>query len=237
MRDSILSEIRRLAASNDGQPPGQILFARETGIAAHQWLGKYWTRWSDALAEAGYKPNKWTERLDSEGILTGVIAACRHYGRLPTKAEIEIYRKSEPTIPTTQAIKRHFGTRSELVAALQSRASQDDSYGDIVAMSPSDENSTRATFPAPKNVPDGFVYLIKSGDFYKIGRSDDLERRVKEIRIALPDRASLVHSIRTDDPAGIEAYWHQRFKDKRANGEWFKLPSRDIAAFKKRKFQ
>jgi hypothetical protein len=237
MRDLVLREIRRLAASNDGKPPGQILFARETGIAEHQWRGKLWARWGDALTEAGYKPNKWTERLDPEVVLTGVIAACRHFGRLPTFDEIEIYRQSESSIPGAGLIKRHFGTRSDLIAALSNRATEDNSCADIAAMLPSRLSSSRAALPPPAKTPDAFVYLIKSGDFFKIGQSDNLERRVKEIRISLPDKATLVHSIRTDDPAGIEAYWHQRFRDKRANGEWFKLSSLDVSAFTKRKLQ
>ena len=237
MRDHILGEIRRLALESGGQPPGSTAFARETGIGEHQWRGKCWARWGDALVEAGFEPNQWTGRLDSEDVLTGVIAACRHYGRIPTQDEIALHRKSEPMIPSGPAIKRHFGRRADLIVALAKRAAEDASYSDIAAMLPANPQPTPQQDMGRTKTQDGFVYLIKSGNFYKIGRSDDLERRVREIRIAMPDKATLVHSIRTDDPAGIEAYWHRRFAGKRANGEWFKLNSLDISAIKKRKYQ
>jgi hypothetical protein len=82
----------------------------------------------------------------------------------------------------------------------------------------------------------GFVYLIKSGRFYKIGRTNAAGRREREIALQLPEKATTIHVIRTDDPVGIEAYWHKCFEARRKNGEWFELSVADVAAFRRRKF-
>jgi hypothetical protein len=76
---------------------------------------------------------------------------------------------------------------------------------------------------------------MKSGKFFKIARSNAAGRREYELGIQLPEPLKSVHVIRTDDPVGIETYWHNRFAAKRKNGEWFELEAADVAAFKRRK--
>jgi hypothetical protein len=77
--------------------------------------------------------------------------------------------------------------------------------------------------------------LAKSGRHYKIGKTNSSGRREYELSIQLPEKLKMVHVISTDDPTGIEAYWHKRFESKRMNGEWFELSQDDVRAFKRRR--
>jgi hypothetical protein len=235
MREHIIKEIQRLAESNGGQPPGRRLFERETGITEGAWFGKYWARWSDAVAEAGYAPNTKNVKLDEQYVLEKLAEITRHYKKIPATMEMRLYKKANPEFPNEKTIVSHFGGKERLVARLAEWSLAHKEYADIAALLT--HVSAEPLSSASTKSAEGLVYLIRSGAHYKIGRSDELERRVKEIKVALPEAATLVHTIRTDDPSGIEAYWHRRFADRRANGEWFKLTAADVGAFKRRKFQ
>lgn len=234
LRALIISEIKRLAEADGGRVPGVRAFEQETGVTTAQWRGVLWVRWSEAIVEAGYQPNEYRQRYDSNQVLLQVAEAARHYKHLPTVAELRLYRRRHADFPNDKTVGNHFPTKAALASAIRLQAKTDHSLLDILPLLPPAANDAEAqpTF-RKSSVPDGWVYLIKSGKHYKIGRGDDLERRVKQIRVALPEVAGLVHAIRTDDPAGIEAYWHRRFDGSRLNGEWFNLSAADVAVFKR----
>jgi len=237
MKERILGEIKRLAELNDGTAPGQKRFEKETGIRSAAWRGKLWAKWSDALAEAGYAANTLNASLDSDKVLDDYAEACREYGRPPTYAELRMYGNERPNFMGVNTYKNHFGSKEGVIAALRERAIK---YGenDLLEILPETRISNDERIAADSSrLVDGWVYLLQSGQHFKIGRSTELEKRVKQISIAMPEQVDLVHAIQTDDPSGIEAYWHRRFADHRANGEWFKLTPADVKAFKRRKFQ
>lgn len=79
----------------------------------------------------------------------------------------------------------------------------------------------------------GYVYLLRARDYYKIGRSKDFKRRLREIKLQLPFPVEQVHVVMVDDMLELENLWHQRFKAKRKNGEWFLLSDNDVRESKR----
>lgn len=236
-KEEILSRLKAIADST-GETPGYRYFESCTGIKESDWIGIYWSKWSDAVVEAGLTPNTKKAQISEDALLASFANASLELGRLPTAPDMKMLSRQNPDFPGQRTFYRRFKNRESMLRALLAWIQDKPEYDPLLAFLPTfvetsieDEEETEST------LKEGFVYLLKSLAFYKIGRSDDIEKRIKQISIALPESVELVHVIRTDDPAGIEAYWHRRFADRRANGEWFKLSKEDIRAFKKRKYQ
>ena len=236
-KQHIIDEIRRTAKENGGVPLGVGRFLKETGIRESDWRGRLWVRWSDAVREAGFKPNQKQTAIHDDVLLEKLATLTRELGHFPVAAEIRLKDAHDPDFPNLKTFAR-FGLKHDLVARVrafcEARAGYEDVATICAAIAPdtddgaSDDKDTEPAF--------GFVCLMKSGKYYKIGRSNAVGRREYELGILLPDSPSTVHKIKTDDPAGIEAYWHGRFAAKRKGGEWFELDASDVKVFRRRTF-
>ena len=234
-KELLLSTYRRIVDRNNGRKIGERVFIRETGFSHHLWKGGYWRSWSDFQRAAGFAPNVATERIPDEVILRRLADLTLEHGTFPTEPDIMLKRKSDPTFPS-KATYRRYGGRDALRERLREFCFQNSELSAVLEIL--DENvDTNFAQRTQKRVVKGFVYLIRSGKSYKIGRSNAAGRRLRELAIQLPQKPNTVHVIETDDPEGIEQYWHRRFAEKRQEGEWFVLTKEDIQAFKARRYQ
>lgn len=238
-KSHILDEIRRTSQENGGVPLGMNRFLSETGIRKSDWYGKYWLRWGDVVREAGFSPNVLQAGLPEEQLLEKLVALIRELGRYPLEAELRMKHRSDSSFPSHSVLFGRFGRRHQLTDRLVKDCLAHGGYEDVVAIckplvvQPAEASDTR---PPSSSEQVGSVYLLKSGRYYKIGHTNAVGRREYELAIQLPERSTLTHQIKTDDPAGIEAYWHRRFEDRRKQGEWFALTPQDVSAFRRRKF-
>jgi hypothetical protein len=238
-RQHILDEIRRTAKTNGGVPLGRDRFQQATGIRYTEWWGRHWSRWSDAVREAGFTPNQLQGAYEDDELIKKLIALIRESGRFPATGDLRLKKRSDASFPNDKVFASHFGSTSELRKVVIDYCGSHAGFDDVpalcgpVAFNGDEEPSTNEQ--ASGEVV-GFVYLMKHGRHYKIGKTNATGRREYELAIQLPEKLSTVHVIKTDDPDGIEGYWHKRFAAKRGNGEWFSLDNADVIAFKRRKF-
>src|SRR3989304_239343 len=74
-----------------------------------------------------------------------------------------------------------------------------------------------------KRVKNGFVYLIKAANHYKIGITKNPESRLSSLSSNIGHSVELIHLLSSPDPKALEAHFHKIFEAKRVKGEWFAL--------------
>jgi len=231
-KEDILDAIRRTAKENGRKPLGVARFGKETGINPYDW-GKFWARFGDAQKEAGFMPNQLQGAYNNEFLMEKIIGLARKLGKFPTYREIEVEKNDDTEFPNKGVFYR-LGSKEQFVAKVVDYCKDKKGYDDIINLyEVVRKKSIKGENIDNYNIKIGEVYLFKSGRYYKIGKTNDTVRRGNELKIQLPERCTLIHSIKTDDPSGIETYWHKRFQAKRMEGEWFDLNSAEVKAFKR----
>lgn len=238
-KDHILSEIRRTAIANKGTAVGRRVFEKETGIKVSDWSGKIWVKWSDAVKEAGLAPNEKVQSYDEDLLLQQLALFIREKGHYPVTPEFRMKSREGVGFPDQKTFAK-FGTKDEVIARVIDYCESHDGFADVAAICrvvpPSSQIGGGKQLDTSAPSAAGFVYLMKSGKRYKIGKTESLEKRFAGLSAQVSHELIQVHAIATDDPSGIEAYWHNRFRMKRKFNEWFELSAEDVAAFRKRKF-
>lgn len=235
-KQKIISEIKRIAERYGGKAPGFQRFAAETGVRKSDWYPNLWLRWGDAINEAGCQPNEFITAYDTNFLIIKYIELIREIGHFPIEGELRIKRKTDKGFPSHSAFSQ-LGTKQERVKRIIEYCKGKNEFDDVIAhcsaVAKPKRKKTDSTISEPDKV--GYVYLIRHGtrNEFKIGRTNNPIRREGELRLELPEKVLPIHHIKTDDPAGIENYWHSRFASKRKEGEWFSLTAEDVRAFKR----
>jgi hypothetical protein len=252
-KEQFLNEVRRIAQENGGTPPGSRSFYAQTDTRESTWIGKpwnEWNNWNDVLEEAGYVRRIKNQKLPTSNVLEELALLTKKLGRFPVTLDMRREKRTNSNFPNDKTLLTAFGSREESLKALKDYCSAQPHFSELLPIL--ERTILSSTFKSDRalnnNVPDdepmniGYIYLIKSHDVYKIGCTRAPYRRAAEIANQSARGAELLHLISTDDPEGIEKYWHRRFADQavqalnKASGEWFHLTAADIKAIKQRKF-
>jgi len=170
-----------------------------------------------------------------EGVLEEkMVLLIRKLGRYPTINQMRIEQTDNPDFPYHGIKKRKLKFVRDLICYCEKKPGFDDILKICQAKLEKFDEKEKDDVTDNSSSSVGEVYLYKRCRNYKLGRSKDPVRRSKEIRLESPEGLTLIHSIKTDDPNGVEAYWHKRFENKRwKKTEFFSLNSQDTKAFKR----
>lgn len=237
-KDAIFRRVRELAAERGGHISFDA-FLNETGIK-DKWLRsqEWFEGWNNLLSKLGLETRSFgTVRTPPSKIAEAVAILIEREGRWPTEDDFRRERKKNSAFPSLGVISplRRSGELAILIVNLGASNAHFVKAATIaMKFQPNEKNGETVSTERVL----GYVYLLRSGRRYKIGKTNDPLRRFREVRLELPEETHQVHTIPTDDPTGIEAYWHGRFSNKRVrNTEFFELDGTDVQAFKRRKYQ
>jgi hypothetical protein len=86
------------------------------------------------------------------------------------------------------------------------------------------------SFRRNRGVYDYIAYLsrVYKDPIYKIGKAENVRRRLDQLQTGNPGNLKVMHVIETDDISWLEGFLHNSLSRKRCNGEWFRLDKKEL---------
>lgn len=238
-KEEILKKLQQYAKEGGGETPSEKKFYEYAEIGIYDLKKHGWAKYGDLVDEGGLTPNKFDNtKYSHEQLCEIFIEVIREKSKWPTRGILDVKHHKDSRFPDSSTFYKKLGLTVNLAKTILEFIKDKQGYADVVNICNSVverfENISETEEQITGKVTHGWVYLFKHGHYnqYRIGQTSDLLRRGSEIRIQLPERATLVHSIETVDPVGVETYWLNRFKSKQMNGDWFNLSRTDVNEFK-----
>lgn len=73
-----------------------------------------------------------------------------------------------------------------------------------------------------------YIFHIDNSDLWKLGVSQNIERRLRDINNSMPFTVSLIYSQKIENTYKFEELIHDQYKSKFIQNEWFKLTEDDV---------
>lgn len=73
-----------------------------------------------------------------------------------------------------------------------------------------------------------YLYIIKCQEYFKIGVANDVESRLAQLSTGNPFPLEVQVIYEFENAESIEKALHQRYKENRVRGEWFRLGYEDL---------
>src|SRR3989442_14668099 len=178
-KESIVTAYNDIVAERGGKIIGEAVFTRETGISTYYWHGAYWRSWSAFQADAGPPPNQPTQRISDETLLQCFAQLALERSDIPIEADLVLKRQEDPSFPDKSCFRR-WGNRNALLAKVADYCTGKGEFARVLQFLKQGASNSLDRRLDSLEIK-GFVYLLRSGKYYKIGRSNAVGRRLREL--------------------------------------------------------
>ena len=76
---------------------------------------------------------------------------------------------------------------------------------------------------------EGYIYIVRAGQFYKIGMSANPKKRIEAINQGLPLDLEVIGTWPALSARDVEVELHEQCKGRHAKGEWYRLTGQGVA--------